>query len=290
MRANAFRKKIKIVTGVMIAAIIVIAAALTVFIAGIMTELNVRYVPSYEKINLGIYRGIMSGNLSEEDYELLFRQTGLGRAAVDSIFNAHSDPVSVLEIHQYNFFSAPMYMCRKIGMVTREERLYDEDGNVEKGFLLADVRDGDILITKATHTLGWRHGHAGIVTDAQNGETLEAVFWGRPTMLQSLSKWQVHPTFIQLRLRNPEIGAKAAAFARENLMDINYSLWADLFTPQFENEVRSTHCAHLPWYVYLYFGYDISANRGLFVTPRGIVNSEYLEIVQIFGVNPDRIW
>jgi len=293
MLENTIIKRFKITIFVMRAAVITIAVALFVLIAWIIPELNVRYVPDYEKINLGIYQGITADSLSEEDYKTLFWQTGLGKDAVDVIFNSERDPVNTLEIYQENLFAPPVYKCGNIGIVTGEERLYDDEGKIKTGFLLADVRDGDIFVTRATHTLGWRHGHAAIVTDVTKGqamgETLEAVFWGNPTMIQRLSKWRTYPTFIQLRPKNKEIGGQAAIFARENLLDINYSLFAGLFT-KFDDEINITQCAHLPWYVYMHFGYDLDSNGGWLVTPRDITKSEHLEIVQIFGFHPGRLW
>ena len=283
------KKRIKTMIFLLICAAIVIAAALVILIVGIINELNVRYVPDYEEINLNVYQNIAAVQLSEDDYKTIFRQTGLGKDAVDSIFNSGHDPVGALEIYQENLFNPLSYKCEKIGPVTSEERLYDEDGNMKKGYLLADVRDGDIFITRGTHTLGWRHGHAGIVTDAQKGETVEAVIWRRPTMRQSMSKWQTYPTFIQLRLKDKEIGKEAAIFARENLLDIDYGLFTGLFT-KFQDEISVTQCAHLPWYVYMYFGYDIDAGGGWLVTPKDITRSEHLEIVQVYGVNPDQLW
>ena len=290
MLESIFIKKIKIAIFVMVTVAIAIAAVLALFIAGIINELNVRYVPDYEKINLGIYQGISPDRISEEDYKALFWQTGLGRDAVDTIFNSSADPVHVLKIHQDNFFEPPGYECKKIGPVTGEERLYDEEGNLKRGFLFADVRDGDIIITKSTHTLGWRHGHAGVVTDAKKGETLEAVFWGNPTKFQMLSKWQIYPAVIQLRLKDKEIGAQAAAFARENLVGIDYGFLTGLLFSKFYEEINNTQCSHLPWYIYMNFGYDLDSDGGWLVTPKDITKSAHLEIVQIYGFHPDELW
>jgi uncharacterized protein YycO len=226
----------------------------------------------------------VSGDFSEEDYDILLRQTGLGRDAVNKIFS-----LSALEEYQESFFAPPAYRCDSIGIVTNEERFYDEDGNLIKGFRISGVRDGDILITKATHSVGWRHGHAAIVIDAQKGKTVEAVLWGQPSMIQNLSKWQTYPTFIQLRFKDERISSEAAAFAKENLNNVDYGLFTGLIT-KYKDEISITQCAHLPWYAYMRFGYDFDSNGGWLVTPKDIANSEYLEVVQIYGVDPDRIW
>ena len=286
---KSIEKKIKKIRAVIIIAVIIITALLALFIANIIVEINDRYVPTHEKIDLEIYRGIKSWDFTDEDFEILFWQTGLGRPALEWIFKTESNAWDVLQVHQHNFFNPPTAVCRNIGIVTGEERLFDEHGNFANGFSIVDIRNGDIFITKSTHTVGWRHGHAGLVVDADNRKTVEAVFMGRPSAIQHVSHWQTYPTFIQLRPKNREIGEHAARFARENLVGITYNLFAGLF-PRFTDEVRTTQCAHLPWFAYMQFGYDISPSGIWPVTPRDITRSEYLEVVQIFGFHPGRLW
>lgn len=258
-------------------------------LANVIADCDVRYTPDYEEINLKDYPGIASGVFSEEDYNVLLKQTGLGKDAVDSVFRSVKDPVGALEEYQRNFFNPPAYRCDEIGIITKEERLYDDEGHMVNGFNIADVRDGDILLTKATHSFGWRHGHAAIVIDALRGKTLEAVLWGQPSMIQNISKWQTYPTFIQLRLKDGKIAEKAAAFAEENLDNIDYGLLTGLFT-KYKEKIDKTQCAHLPWYAYMHYGYDLDSNGGWLVTPKDLSGSKYLEIVQIYGVDPDEIW
>jgi len=283
-------KKGKLSRILIVAVVILITAIIGVLIADAINELNVRFVPDYEKVDLSRFEGMRVENLTEEDYALIFRQTGLGRPAVHAIFNEpHLNHFGLLEIHQWNFFNPPTYICNRITPVTGEERLFWDEETLKAGFILADVRDGDIFITRSTHTLGWRHGHAGMVVDEVRGYTLEAAMIGTPSNIQNMSHWQTYATFIQLRIRTEGIGEKAAEFALENLVDIRYDLFAGLF-PRFEDVIRSTQCAHLPWFAFMQFGYDLDPNGIWPVTPRGLVNSEYVEIVQIFGVNPDRPW
>jgi len=291
------RKRIKkILNG---AGIFIIAAFLALLIANRAADISVRFTPGYEKVDLkeifnatgeDISGGVLSAeNLSEEMYHSLLQQTGLGKDAVDKIFETEYNPVKTLEAYQDDFFDPKEYKCESIGIVTREERLYVEDGRLLNGYLLADVRNGDILMTKATHSVGWRHGHAAIVVDAVRGKTLEAVIWGKPSMIQDLSKWRTYPTFIQLRYKQQEIGEEVAKYAEEHMDRVDYGLLAGLL-PSHGEEIASTQCSHLPWYVYMHFGIDLNSNGGWLVTPKDIVNSELLEIVQLYGVNPDEVW
>jgi len=273
---------------VIIAAVILIAALCAVFAAEQITEANARFIPAYEKINLGDLPGIETGNFAEDDYKVLLRQTGLGKDAVDNVFVSADDPAAALEAFQESFFDPPEYSCYKIGIGTREESFLDDNGKPFYGFEIADVKVGDIVISKCTHSVGWRHGHAGIVIDAENGKTFEAIYPGTLTMVQNLSKWRTFPQYIQLRHKEPGIGEKAAKIAVEDLSGVYWRYHAGLLGKS--DKPGSTQCSHLVWHAFMKLGYDIDSNRLWPVTPKNIANSEYFDIVQIFGADPDRIW
>ena len=289
MSLNSLGKKLNKAVLALTVVMILIAAALAWLIAEIALKQNVRFVPDYEKTNITAFEGRSHYDFSPDDYRLLFWQTGLGRDAVDSVFGMSEDPIGVLKLHQYNFFNPPAYMRKRIFLITGEERLHDGAGNYAVGFLFADVRDGDVFITGSTHTLGWRHGHAGIVINAENGHIAEAVFKGSPSAIQHIHHWRTYATFMQLRPVNREAGEAAAAFTAENLIGVNYSIFAGFFA-DFGAPMRTTQCAHLPWYAYLRFGYDINPGGRWPVTPRNITRSAYFEIVQIFGFHPHALW
>lgn len=257
--------------------------------ADMVQDQNVRYVPEYEKIDLRAYLAETGPPLSTEDYRILFQQTGLGRPAIDAMREVGGDLAEALIPYQDYFFEPLPWECEKIGIITYEERLYNEEGKITKGFLLADVREGDILISKSTHSVGWRHGHAGIVTDDQKGKTLEAMIWGTPSTMQRLSRWQSYPTMIQLRLKDKALGKELAVYAAEHMKGVDYGLLTGLFSKNTE-EVNTTQCAHLPWYVYMQFGYDVDSDGGWLVTPKDVANARELEVVQVYGVDTESIW
>lgn len=193
--------------------------------------------------------------------------------------------------YQDNFFSSGDYVCRVVAVIVHEERMRDKDGNLVMGFEIPDLRNGDILITKATHSLGWRHGHAAIVTDAKKGETLEAILLGNPTILQNISKWQTYPSYIQLRLKDHENvdTDKIAAYAKQEILGLPYGLLTGI-PVKAPDKIKKTQCAHVVWYPYKRFGYEFDSDGSWLVTPKDIANSDLLEVVQVYGVDPEEIW
>ena len=273
-------------------ACIAVVTVVVLFSLNCIAEKNGAWKPDYAEIDLmGI--ALQDKPLTDADYRLLFLQTGLGKPAVTVLW---SDPskehlAQVLRQYQQNFFSPDHIVCKKIGIITSEERIRNQSGSLVQSFEIPNLQDGDILITKSTHSLGWQHGHAAIVTDASKGETLEAILLGKPSILQNISKWQSYSTFIQLRLRDDETGTakQISEYAKENLVDLTYSLMTGV-PRKAPKEIKKTQCSHLVWYPYYHFGYDIDSDGSWLVTPKDIANSDYFEIVQVFGVNPEEIW
>ena len=247
--------------------------------------------PDYDKRDI---TGILEKEvLSDDDYKELFYQTGLGKTAVDEILKDKSGKEKILEF-QKNFFTEYNISSEKFAVIVNHESLVDEKGKIIYGFDLAPYENGYVLITKATHSLGWRHGHAGIITDAENEETLEAVLLGKDSMLQNINKWRSFPSFIMLKLKDAsqEELDKIAEFAKINLLDVPYGLSVGLTSkknPEPSN-ITTTQCAHIVWYPFMQFGYDIDSDGTWLVTPKDIANSDLFEIVQIYGVDPDEIW
>jgi len=269
--------------------IIIIISAIN--IADKIIEPKGHFSPDYEKNDITVI--LDKASLSQGDYKELFYQTGLGETAIDEILSQSNGKENVLKF-QETFFKKSNILCEWIGIITKQESIVNNEKKPMYGFNLAPYKNGYVLITKATHSLGWRHGHAGIVTDAQNGETLEAVILGTSTMLQDINKWRVYPSFIMLKLKDVsgETLAEIAAFAKNNMQDIPYGLTVGLTSkknPAPQN-IKSTQCAHVVWYPLMQFGYDTDYDGSWLVTPKDIANSNLFEIVQIYGVNPKEIW
>ena len=97
----------------------------------------------------------------------------------------------------------------------------------------------------------------------------------------SMEHWTHYPSFAVLRLKNTsEQERKAIADkAREQMTGIPYHLTAGIW-----KENAGTQCAHLVWYAYHQFGYDLDSDGVLIVTPRDLYDSPLLEVIQIYGM------
>ncbi|WP_326908296.1 hypothetical protein [Sedimentibacter sp. MB31-C6] len=248
--------------------------------------------PDYNKKE--IYTILTKEELSDEDYKILFYQTGLGKVAIDELLKNKESGISEILQFQDNFFKESNVYCEKIGIITSQESFIDDKGEKTYNFNLAPYKNGYVLVTKATHSLGWRHGHAAIITDSEKGKTLEAIILGSNSQFQNINKWRMYPSFIMLKLKDTHQDSldKIADFAVNNLNNIPYSLTIGLTSSKNPKPeiIKGTQCSHLVWYPFMQFGYDIDSDKNWLVTPKDIANSDLFEVVQIFGVNPDDIW
>ncbi len=278
-------KKLSIKTKVIISLLTILINLYCLFI--FENNYNSIYHPTESKINL---TGLLSKRkLSESDYSLLLRQTGLGRPAVDDLLTDDNGKDKILSF-QKNYYTRNRMYTEKLNPFTSQETLLlksqDEIGNN----LLAPLKNGDILLTKSTQTLFWRHGHCGIVVDAARGITLESLEPGTISMNQDINKWIYYPTLKVLRLKNADsrVLDQLAQFSGKNLIGKKYNILASKY---YKKRIpTSENCSQLIWQAFYNFGYDIDSNKGIIVTPEDIAKSPLLEIVQIKGFNPDKAW
>lgn len=248
-------------------------------------EKKAHYTPDYPMENLEQY--LEKEELSKEEYMLLLRQTGLGKAAVDELRKSGSSE-RIKEL-QKDFFGDVEVCCEANTIISREELLdCMPQENVAE---IPVVEEGDILITFNCHVLGWRVGHAGIVVDAKNRLTLEARVLGSDSAVLSLEHWRSYPSFAVLRLRgvSREERQKIAEYARTHLEALPYQLTAGILPLTVKSEgqeiIPGTQCAHLVWYAYKQYGYELDSDGGSIVTPKDLFDSPLLEVVQIYGMD-----
>jgi hypothetical protein len=293
---------------------IIVLSIIVIIILDANTEKFGHYYPDYQRVdlkatlkttdnqapNLNVYDKILIVN-----YDLLFKQTGLGKEAVNQVYEDCKGNISsfIDEMISYQeaFFTDEAYLCEKVGIITYEEKMVTANGKRAKSYKIPSIMVGDILITKATHSIGFRHGHSAIVVDSEGNKTLESILLGYNSDYQSIDKWRGYPSFIQLRLKpgieigknisREELGKLVGAFAEKYTYDIPYGLLTGLpIKSPAPDKIRKTQCAHLVWYAYNNFGIDLDSDASWLVTPKDIANSDKVEVVQIFGVNPNEIW
>lgn len=267
MKFNRWQKRI-LLTAMILSAFVLAFYLLQRFWA----HRNGYFVPDYPQVVL----------TEDSDYETIFLQTGLGVDAVDKLLE-EGDFQSILDV-QATFFQPPDVECASLlGWFTREDQL------VTPGPPLVDLQPGDILVSLSTHTFGWRHGHAGLVIDENT--VLESTRLGKKSKLVKSSYWVQYSNYVVLRLKDitPDLQQKIVEYGVENLKGVPYHLTAGLFgakAPDPDDWQFGLQCSYLVWYAWQHFGYDLDSDGGRLVTSYDLLHSDYLEVVQIYGMDP----
>ena len=165
--------------------------------------------------------------------------------------------------------------------VIKEEYKENKDGEREYQPEFTNIRDGDILVTDSTYCFCFRHGHAALVVDAENGITLEAFGIGTESELSKIDEWLRYPHVKVLRLNAPEeICRNVAAYAENNMRGIPYMLSPGAIDDKYmDGTYWGTQCAHLIWAAFQKYGYDIDGDGGWLVTPEDFTSSPLLEVI-----------
>ena len=228
--------------------------------------------PNYERVSIA----------EDTDPEILFLQTGLGESAIKKLISKNQFDLAIA-LQDAVFEPKKTECVSLLGWFTREDHRAEDERIV-----LVDLQPGDILLTFSTHSVGWRHGHAGLVLDEYS--VLESVSLGERSAIVGIGHWKTYSDFVVLRVKDAdeELKQKVVSFGREHLNDISYRLlagWLGEKAPGVEEAWFGAHCSYLIWYVWNQFGYDLDSDGGRLVTCDDILNSELVEIVQIYGLN-----
>jgi len=187
--------------------------------------------------------------------------------------------------HRQEYHSTEKTVCTPLlGWFTREDRMV-----AEEDFSFEQLRPGDILVTLSTHSMGWRHGHAALVLDEEN--TLESTVWGEDSCLGKTESWKRYSGFAVLRVMDVAtgMGEQVAKYAAEELCGIPYHLSAGFIgekAPDVEKPYFGVQCAYLVWYAWNSFGVDLDSDGGRLVTATDLLESDKLEVVQLYGMDP----
>jgi uncharacterized protein YycO len=232
------------------------------------------FLPDYPQVTL----------TEDSDYETVFLQTGLGRSAVDKLME-EGNFQAILDAQQA-FFNPPDAVCAPmLGWFTREDRL--ADGAV--GVPLVDLQPGDVVLTLSTHSLGWRHGHAGLVMDENTA--LECVVLGTDSTLVDMAHWTRYSNYAVLRLKEitPDLQREIVEYGKSSLYGVPYHLTSGFIGPKApdpEDWQFGLHCSYLVWYAWNHFGYDLDSDGGRLASTYDLLHSDLLEVVQLYGMDP----
>ncbi|OLA04405.1 MAG: hypothetical protein BHW12_08945 [Coprobacillus sp. 28_7] len=214
--------------------------------------------PNYEQIDI---RSLLSKEeLSDEDYKTLYEQTGLTKIGIDRTLE-HG------ELGRSRVLTCTDYIKEYVRNTYLE--------------------DGDIIVTASTHLGSIRIGHAALVVDGENEEILEAAAYGETSSIATVDGFNNRINFLVLRPKaSKELKNEVVNYAKNSLVDIPYSAFSSSFT----DSIRKTQCAHIVWYAYHKFDFELLKNDKLIVLPYDLASSEEVEVVQTFGFDPNVLW
>ena len=238
------------------------------------------FCPDYEQVDL--LPILDKETLTDADYEVLYRQTGLTKLGVDGLLeNGEID--RILKIQQYFFKKQEIYVERFNPYTYFEE--------INDSIPMAKLEVGDIMVTANVRVSWFRYGHAALVVDPDEGIVLESISPGTTSTFNSVRDFSDDATFMILRPKvDMETKVKMVEYATANLLDLPYRFTLGIFYKKFPETLRVSQCAHLVWYAYKKFGYDLDSNGGGVVKPPDMVRSEHVEVVQAYGFDLDSLW
>lgn len=240
----------------------------------------IHWRPDYAKVDL--LPILDKTELTEENYQTIYRQTGLTRLGVDGLLEK-SGKDRILAMQEY-YFKDHELIINNFNPFTYSEKIDDRAP-------MAILEDGDVLVTASTRVSWWRYGHAAIVVDGANGIIAESIAPGSVSDTDSADTFANLANFMILRPKaDAETKAAVTGYIRENLLGLPYQMTTGIFTKKYPDVLKTSQCAHLVWYAYKRFGIDLDSNGGAVVKPQDIANSEYVEVVQTFGFDPDTLW
>ncbi|MGN0817564.1 MAG: hypothetical protein ACI4L9_01225 [Candidatus Coproplasma sp.] len=269
----------------MIRVLLIIVAVLAVLLGTVaifdsVQHSKARVTPSYAREDLT--EVLSKAVWNEEDYEFLYRQTGLTRQPLDEL---KGNNARILQFQDALFYE---------GTISHDSSIpFSSHDMVDYTAPIAPLHTGDVLVSASVHTMGWRNGHAALVIDGARERTVQAVAPGTYTRELSALWFKQASNFMVLRPKDvpQETLKEIAGYARERLVGVKYSLFTGFFSPKDQTDnPQDTHCSHVVWQAYKAFGYDIDENGGVLVTPRDIARCDLFEVVQVYGLDLDELW
>ncbi len=277
MGCQFFKKRWVRVTGCVLAAILLVLFILRAGVELVCANYTV-WSPDYEKADTQTILSVLNKEtLDDEDYEFLFEQTGLTRVGIDDML-ARGKKIQILKIHD-SFFSKPEFEGEifhfMAAMIVKPFGVYEH----------VELQPGDIIYSPSTYISFINISHAAIAIDGGD-RVVEAYGYGNPTQDLPADAFFIYPEFVILRPKaGSELGERVAEYVEDNMLEVPYDILTGIFGKKAPDSLKTTHCSHLPWYAYYKCGVDVDSNGGKIVTPADILNSDELEIVQVYGID-----
>ncbi len=239
-----------------------------------------RFVPDYDRVD--IVPVLEKSELSNEDYKLLYYQTGLSKSGlndtlaergIDGVLEFQDGVFGEYKVNDYKF--APF--CHYY--------------SINKKMPIVPVQNGDIIVSSSTEFSFWSVGHCAMVVDAENGVVVEAIGIGSESKYGTLSSILRRGNFIILRPTvEPKVLNKIIDYTTSNLIGIKYDPTIGILSRKYVEDIKYTHCAHIFWYAFYKHGIDIDSNGGPVVTPKDISHSEHFKLIQVSGFDHATLW
>lgn len=240
-----------------------------------------QWTPNYAKQDISAL--LYKEELTDAEYDAIYRQTGLTKLAVDDMRFDVSGRNKILQIQDFMFKPHTVEENKFAPFTYMNE--------MNEFATLAKLQDGDIIVTSTTYVSWWRYGHGALVVDGRNEMLLESLSPGTVSKLTSAQNFTYLGNFLVLRPKvNAELKKQVVTYAKENFLDIPYDMVTGILNKKNPETLTGTQCAHLVWYSYMKFGVDLDSNGGAIVKPQDMFLSEQVEVVQAFGFDLDTLW
>lgn len=240
-----------------------------------------QWTPDYAKQDISAL--LYKEELTDAEYDTIYRQTGLTKLAVDDMRFDVNGRNKILKIQDFMF--------KEHTVEERKFAPFTYMNEMDEYATLAYLQDGDIIVTSTTYVSWWRYGHGSLVVDGKNETLLESLSPGTLSKLTSARNFTYLGNFLVLRPKvSAELKKQVVTYAKENFLDIPYDMVTGILNEKNPDTLTGTQCAHLVWYSYMKFGVDLDSNGGAIVKPQDMFLSDQVEVVQAFGFDLDTLW
>lgn len=251
----------------------IIAVVIVLYSGMVVDHQNLQWVPDYEQKSIDEI--ISKTELSQEDYDVIYQQTGITKVGVDSLLQ--NDKLSLLQDLQKQLFEHKEVETDMFAPFVCQH-------GVGESLTTVPLKNGDIIVTDTTHLSFFTIGHAAMVVDAKNGLVLNAIGYDSKSQVMSIDEMIDRPNMIILRPKLSEKECQEVVdYALTELHNKDYSITVGILSDKLPEEVEKTHCSHMIWAAYKHAEIDLDANGGAVVMPMDLVGSEYVDIIQIYG-------